>query len=338
MRIGFNPNKDQKIAPTDFFHQVIVPVHIPNQEGYFKDSFQIFQYCLESLFKTCHDKTYFTVVNNGSCTVVVNYLHQLQQEGKLHEVVHTTAIGKLNAILKGLTGHPFPLVTITDADVLFLNGWQQASYEVFEAFPRAGAVCPVPSSKVLKQLTANVLLDNLFSKRLKFTAVKNKEALKMFALSIGDSKFYKEVHLDKNLTLSSEKGMKAVIGAGHFVATYRSEVYKRPKSIYSKYKMGSVMREFLDQPVIEKGFWRFSTDENYAYHLGNVKESWMEEEFSKIRNEKIKIEQPILKKVFTNKLAIWIKTVLFARIIFRKPIWKLYLRWKGLSKQEANEY
>ena len=111
MRVGFNPNKDKVLSKSDYNHQVIVPVYIPHQNDYFKDSFQILQFCLESLFKTCHDKTYITIVNNGSCEEVIIYLNQLHQENKIHEIIHTTTIGKLNAILKGLTGNKFELIT-----------------------------------------------------------------------------------------------------------------------------------------------------------------------------------------------------------------------------------
>ena len=41
MRIGFNPNKDKPKSTSHYFHQVIIPVYIPNQEGCFKDSFAI---------------------------------------------------------------------------------------------------------------------------------------------------------------------------------------------------------------------------------------------------------------------------------------------------------
>ena len=164
MRVGFNPNKDKVLPKSEFTHQVIVPVYIPHQKDYFKDSFQILQFCLESLITTSHSKTYITVVNNGSCEEVIVYLNQLHQEGKIQEVIHTTAIGKLNAILKGLTGHQFPLITITDADVMFLNDWQKATYEVFEAFPRAGVVSPVPNPKNLRYYTANIIGETFFSK------------------------------------------------------------------------------------------------------------------------------------------------------------------------------
>ena len=77
MRIGFNPNKDKIQQAGDFFHQVIVPVYIHRHEVYFKDRFKILQYCLESLFKTSHNKTYITLVNNGSCDEVLTFLDQL---------------------------------------------------------------------------------------------------------------------------------------------------------------------------------------------------------------------------------------------------------------------
>ena len=55
--------------------------------GDFKDSFKILKYCLESLFRTSHNKTYFTVVNNGSCQEVLDYLTELKKENKINEIL-----------------------------------------------------------------------------------------------------------------------------------------------------------------------------------------------------------------------------------------------------------
>ena len=284
MRVGFNPNKDKVLPKSDYTHQVIVPVYIPHQNDYFKDSFQILQLCLESLFKTCHAKTYITVVNNGSCVEVVNYLNQLHQEVKIQEVIHTTAIGKLNAILKGLSGHQFPLITITDADVLFVNHWQKATYEVFEAFPKAGVVSTTPSSKVLKQYTGNVIVSNLFSKKLNFKNVINPNAMMMFAKSIGNEDFYNATHLKKVLTITN-KNISAVIGAGHFVATYRGSVFDLLNNRYSHFSLGGTSEAlFLDKPVNDLGYWRLSTNDNYTYHMGNVKENWMQTIFESLND------------------------------------------------------
>ena len=92
MRKGLNPHKDKVHEPIGFFHQVVVPVYIPNQEEYFKDSFTILKYCLSSLFKTSHNKTYFTIVNNGSCIEVKEYLDNLFNTNQIHEIVNTSNI------------------------------------------------------------------------------------------------------------------------------------------------------------------------------------------------------------------------------------------------------
>jgi hypothetical protein len=38
--------------------------------------------------------------------------------------------------------------------VLFVNGWEQAVLNVFEAFPKAGSVSPVPVFRTHFQLTS----------------------------------------------------------------------------------------------------------------------------------------------------------------------------------------
>lgn len=338
MRVGSNPNKDMIQEPNEFFHQVIVPIYIPNQEGYFKDSFIILQYCLNSLFKTSHTKTYFTIVNNGSCDNVVDYLNQLYEENKIQELIHTTNIGKLNAILKGITGHHFPLITISDADVLFLNDWQKATYEVFEAFPETGVVSTTPSSRVLKQHTSNVLIGKFFSPKLRFTNVLHPNALVLFAKSIGNINFYNTTHLKKYLTISNGT-TKAVIGAGHFVATYRGTVFGLLKNKYSSYALGGSSESlFLDKPVNDLGYWRLSTEGNYTCHMGNVLEPWMERSLECNTDSRI----PIGDTAFLSNRKASVSFVKWKEIIFKlltyKPIWKLFLQYKGLTKEGAQDY
>ncbi len=337
MRVGFNPNKDKVLPKSDYTHQVIVPVYIPHQNDYFKDSFQILQLCLESLFKTCHAKTYITVVNNGSCIEVVNYLNQLQQEVKIQEVIHTTAIGKLNAILKGLSGHKFPLITITDADVLFINHWQKATYEVFEAFPKAGVVSPSPNPKMLRYYTANVIGITLFSKKAAFTSVTAKEDMIAFARSIGNESLYKAIHLEKQLTITKQN-VTALIGAGHFVATYKGISFNILKQRFSTYSLGGDSEKLLlDKPATDLGMWRLSTQNNYAYHLGNVKENWMQDEFDNIMSDFSTFENSIDNREYSGVLNNFLMKF-FSRLIFRKPFWQLYLRYKGLTSEEAKQY
>lgn len=339
MRIGYNPNKDKKQELNDFFHQVVIPVYIPDSEGYFKDSLKILEYCLKSLFKTIHPKTYITVVNNGSCIEAAEYLTDLQKTGKIHEIINTTNIGKLNAIIKGISGHNFTFITISDADVLFLENWQEETYNVFEKFPKTGAVCPTPSSKSLKNYTFNIWFDLLFSKSLRFTKVKNPTALKAFAESVQNPNMYQDIHLEKYLTVSKDN-FRAVVGAGHFITTYRKEVFENSRIRYSNFMLGGDSEaKLLDLPVVEKGMWRLSTEENFAFHLGNIEEKWMEETLEKIKPNNFLPDNPIfLQKIKFSRIGFIVKHKLFSKILTRQKIWYYCLKIKGLSKSETLKY
>lgn len=339
MRIGFNPNKDKVQESNEFFHQVIVPVYIPNHEGYFKDSFTILKYCMQSLLNTTHPKTYFTIVNNGSCDEVVNYLNDLHKQNKIQELIHTTNIGKLNAILKGITGQQFPLITISDADVLFLNDWQQATYQIFETFPLAGVVSTTPSSKAIRYFTSNVLCSNILSNHMRFTQVVNPDAMKSFAESIGNPSLYKACHLEKYLTIS-KGNVKAVIGAGHFVATYRGSIFDTVQQRNTIYNLGGNSEcNVLDKPVIENGFWRLSTENNYTFHMGNTIEDWMSKQVEDLyENKYICKTTPKLVAINCNRFVNWFALKIFSKALFVKLIWIFFLRLKGLSKEQANHY
>ncbi|CAM3670659.1 glycosyltransferase [Flavobacterium chungbukense] len=338
MRIGFNPNKDQQNNDLVYFHQIIIPVYIPNQENYFKDSLAILKLSLESLFRTVHKKTFITIVNNGSCQEVKNYLQELYLNEKIHELLDTTNIGKLNAILKGIVGHNFPLITITDSDVLFLKGWQDATYSVFDNFPKAGIVCPTPSSRSLRTFTSNIYWDKILSKDLSFSKVKNPFALKNFANSIGSPDFYNEAHIEKYFTISN-KNEKAVVGAGHFAGTYRGIIFNDLKIKYSNYKLGGDSEsKILDIPVVQNDLWRLSTSDNYAYHMGNVVENWMNDEVSKLQPNQTSTDFFLKPVKLGSKWTYFIKSKIFGKIILNKKVMKYFIRYKGLSKEESENY
>ena len=337
MRIGSNPQKDRQFIDPDFFHQVVIPVYIPNQDEYFKDALQILSLCIASLAITSHQKTFITIINNGSCHEVVNYLNDLQASGKIHEVMHTQNIGKVNAIAKGISGHSFPLVTISDADVLFKNGWQQATYEIFEKMSRAGAVATTPNSKNFKHHTFNIFFEFLFSNALRFTIVKDADAMKEFARSVGNETFFNTANLEKYMTIT-RNGVRAVVGAGHYVCTYRGEIFENAGKIYAKnYIGGNALNHKIDREVVQNDFWRLSTENNFTFHMGNVIEPWMQEIMSGLAKQG-ELQPPRLDKGNPNQLWRRIKELLVTGILYRLPLWKKFLCYKGLTKSEAKTY
>jgi glycosyl transferase family 2 len=334
MRVGLNPHKDLAIKDADYHHQIIIPVYIPHNDGYFKDSFRVFKCCLNSVFNTTHSKTFITVVNNGSSAEVKEYLNNLFEKSQIHEVIHTHNIGKLNAILKGLAGNNFELVTVTDADVLFLSGWQSETNAIFQKVPKAGVVGLSPQIKMYKAHCGNVIFDNLFSKDLRFVPLSNPEAMKKFYSSIGWNNDYNSDYL-KYILAIEKRGQKALVGSGHFVATYKKDIFDEITS-YLGYKLGGDSEDYLDRMQLKKDYWRLTTFENFAYHMGNVYEDWMSQVV--FHEPSQEIPDNFAKRRPISKAAFFLKNTVLPKIMSFNIISVIFYRWKKLPKTVAKNF
>ena len=338
MRIGFNPHKDQPIEKSEYLHQIIIPVFIPYFEGYFKDSFAILKLCLQSVFNTVHDKTFITIVNNGSCDEIKNYLNELHDQNQIHEVIHTNNIGKLNAILKGLAGNTIELVTISDSDVLFLNGWQQETTTIFKQMPKVGVVGIVPQFNMHKVHSYNIIFDNFLNSKLQFIKVKDENALSKFYDSIGWDKSYNHDYLKYTLGLLWNKETLVLVGSGHFVATYKKDIFSELISNVP-YKMGGCSEGYLDQMPLKKDYWRVTTYQNYAFHMGNCVENWMIN--TSVNNEKADfslLNLNLQKKSKISSFKYIIKNKVLQKLFKIKFIYKLFLRIKKLPLEMIKNY
>jgi len=339
MRIGSNPNKSINQNKSEYNHQIIIPVYIPNGEGYFKDGLKILMLCLESLINTTHDKTYITIVNNGSSKEVVEYLDQLFLEIKINELIHTDNIGKVNAVFKGLAGNNIELVTIADSDVLFLPNWQSETLNVFKHFSRAGVVGVTPQFKMYEANCSNVIFENFFNKNLKFIPIKNKKALIYFYDSIGWDRNYNQDYLNFGLGLENEN-FQCFVGAGHYVATYKKDIFEDIKTYIGGKKVSGVGEAYIDKKALEKGYWRLTTQDNFAYHMGNILEPWMEVALNNLENTpNIALEltsQNSFRKI--SKFEFFIKNKLFSKLFSIKLFKKLFYKYKKLPKEMIPNY
>jgi len=334
MRIGINPAKENKELKIENYHRVVVPVYIPNFEGYFAELFEVFKLCLESLLLTVHQKTRITIYNNNCCEEVKNYIDQKYQESEfIDQVFHSKEnVGKINAILASVKGNLEPLITITDADVLFKNNWQEEVERVFVGFPEAGMVSPVPNPKFYNAGNANNWFYGLFKGKLVFERVEDSQAVIRFYESLGNIDLQiKPIHLEQNLVLySNTRIYKAVMGCGHFVATLRREIFDKGSNEPAFIKIvGGVEGKFIDEPNEKLGYLRLATIGNFAYHLGNKVESWMNEEFNKLIKNKNNPSYIILPQKVRRKSVIG---DLFSKLIRRKALKKIILFYLGLKK------
>jgi len=337
MRIGINPEKNKEIV-SNAYHRILIPVYVPNLEGYFEQGMEFTKLCLESVTKTRHEGSFLTVVNNGSCEAITQYLQELYRAKKIDQLVHFSEnVGKIDAVIPIARSCAEPLITISDGDVLFKEGWMQGVEAVFSSFPEAGMVSPVPHGTTYSNYTTNTIFDGFFKGRLKFQSICDPKEMLRFAESIGggDSMYDKKIRLKYQLTVK-RKDVSAVVGCGHFVSTLRREVFDFAPTTYSKMAYASTAdRDYIDIPNEEAGFWRLATPENLAYHMGNTPQDWMVETFEKLQKGSgttIQISKP--KRWLVN---FGLKQFVVKRLWLNRISRPIFFKWLGL-KEGRSEY
>jgi len=210
---------------------------------------------------------------------------------------------------------------------------------IFEAFPKASAVSPMPVFRTQNHYTSNIIFDYFFSKKIKFSEVKNPEALTKFAKSIG-WEWLDEKWKDFIMTIDASNGkQKAIVGCNHCTVTYKKEIFESIPNYNSKYKLGGDSEGvYLDQPSMFYDGYRLSTYDNYAYHLGNKIEPWMLEAYNDLKESDKKdytYEATILKK---SKFRHVLKNVVFKKLLNRKKFRKAYYVKKGLDPNKADNF
>lgn len=276
MRIGNNPMKETSILSKDFVHRIIMPVYIPNAEGYFEKLFEVLKLSLESLLQTVHAGTAITLINNDCSAEVSSYLQELLRTKRIDQLVENSINkGKIDPVVSVMKGVLEPLITITDADVLFKNGWQQEVEKIFFTIPSVGMVSPLPQPAQFKYFCSWSWYFG-FTRNC-FTMKENSDldAVKKFKEST--TGFTEFSGIEERPLGISYNGVEAIIGAGHFCATYNRVILNNIPSQSSGVEFAGAEVLFLDKPVEETGMLRLATSKGWVYHMGNVAESWMYE-------------------------------------------------------------
>ncbi|WP_194852172.1 glycosyltransferase family 2 protein [Nonlabens antarcticus] len=186
MRKGDNKSRKVLVEKNVSQHRVLIPVYIPHEKDYYKDAFEIFKLCLQSIKRESVSVTPITVVANGCSQEIHDKLLQFIPQGLIDELfIETKQLGKINSLRKAIKASEETYLTISDGDVLFLNGWDSEVARVFTAFPHATAVAPVPIHKTFNQYVSNIWFDHMFSGKLAFAKAENPAALEKFVQSIG---------------------------------------------------------------------------------------------------------------------------------------------------------
>lgn len=295
MRIGMNPQKQDNKIVLKTNHRIIVVVYIPDFKGYYKNIFEVFKLCLESIIATKNDRCAVTVVNNASCLEVSEFIDANFKNGNIDCVIHHNEnIGKIDAIIGAARGVREPLITMTDTDILFKNGWQENIEDIFMKIKDTGSVSPMSFRKSINYGTSSTL-KKILLRKIKFRFLPIPENFDEHNKNLESINREKEVSKDSLWPVIEENGVKAIVGSGHQVLTIRREILFKtvptspcfvPVGLDSEFK-------YVDEPINKAGGLRLATYNNYAYHMGNAVEDWMfDVQQDNVKNkEKIKHNQ-----------------------------------------------
>lgn len=306
MRTGINPAKLDSKINQKYHHRIIIPVFIPEISGYFKDLIEVYRLCIESANLTQHGRSAITVVDNGSCEQVKIWLRSLHDQGIIETLItHQENVGKIDAIMGAARGCREELITLSDSDILFRNGWQEEVEKVFEAFPKAGSVAPFPIARHMyyhSSSTQKAVVKGELSFNFKETS--EHELIKEVYESYGWN--YISTY-DGILPILSKNGVEAVMGSGHQVFTIRRELFFGMPLKPSFIKIGSGSEQnWIDKPINELGTWRLSTVKTMVHHMGNQLTNENKAAFDKVlknQNSPNLLHLPVIKGKQINPLA-----------------------------------
>ncbi len=267
MRKGINVNRDKLIASVSI-HRVILSVHIPSNNGYYGHSFKVFQNCFESIIKTINKKTKISVFADACSKEVLNYLLDKREMCKNFDVLSISDknVGKINGLKSLISMSNEEFITITDADVYFISGWEMKISEVFKRYNNAGFVSPSVILGGQNNFTKSTW-GFLFNKGIELVEI-NKNDIIHFARSIGREA---NNQIDSLFRYGLKKSnVNVVIGAGHFVFTTRRYFLNRIPNKPSLHLLGGGSEnEYFDQVIDFLGGLRLSLPKSFAYHMGN---------------------------------------------------------------------
>ncbi|MGC4041470.1 MAG: hypothetical protein QM710_11990 [Flavobacterium sp.] len=273
MREGNNPEKDKQEKNILKPHRVVVVFYIPeNDDAFYSESDKVLDKCLQTLTQTINpETTNITLLNNNSSrkvdAIIAKYSHLIDKY-----VAYTENMGKVYAVLNEVRGVYEPFVTITDADILFYNGWEKAVFEVYKNFPLAGAVSPMPLPYLTFHFNHNVFGFNTLKGKIKYGKFVRDEDINLYLQGTNlpnliDRKT--QYNWAEKQIVITNNDFKAVVGAYHVVTTYRTEQFRNIYTFPDLKFRNSYEDYFIDCLAEASGLFKLSTINTYAYHIGN---------------------------------------------------------------------
>lgn len=267
-----NPSRGRKTEYKPARVTLAVLTYLPEETGYFQHRFDVTRMCIESLIANTPQPFDLLVFDNGSAPQLVEYLSQMNAEGKIdYLMLSHRNIGKIGALQQIFKAAPGEIIAYTDDDVFFLPGWLDEHLKILETYPDVGLVTGFyirahvayamqSLTKFIEESDVDVTRDLLLEEKW----------ITHFNDNMGRTRaqYDEETAGLQDISLTYQ-GVETFASAGHHQFVAPKQVLTDALPAEWQGKLMGKMRE-LEEDIDKLGFMRLSTREPVTRLLGNV--------------------------------------------------------------------
>ncbi len=271
-RSGRNPQRGiSGLAPPAPI-TVTTMVHVPELDGYWTESLEVLELCLDSLRRSTSQPFDLLVLDNGSCREVAAFLHDRYAARQIDQLVSSRRnLGKVGGWNLLFATAPGKTIAYTDSDIYFLPGWLETSQAVLAAFPEAAMVTAQPIPGDLSQHCDSTLAAAAADPTVDWREGNDlipPHYVESHRRSLGEAPEEYAARVQDRREVRLRRGdTPAYISASHLQFLAPREVLNRVFPMTPHRPMGDVGR--LDEALDEAGYWRLSTVDYLIHHMGN---------------------------------------------------------------------
>ena len=270
-RIGINPNRGQLTKYRPARITLAMLTYLPNQAGYFAERMAVTRLSLESLIAHTPEPHDVLVFDNGSSGVLVDYLCQLRDQGRINYLILSSEnIGKISALQVIFRAAPGELVAYSDDDIFFLPGWLDSHLKIMETYPRVGLVTGFYIRSHLRYATQSLeAFTSHAGVQVRRGMLIPRELEQHYIDNMGRSweAYEQEVSGLEDLHFSYQ-GVESLASAGHHQFLTSRQLMLEVLPGWDSNLMGKMLE--LENKVDQMGYLRLSTATPVTRLLGNV--------------------------------------------------------------------
>jgi glycosyltransferase involved in cell wall biosynthesis len=291
MRVGQNPAKHGLSAYKPKPLVVALLTFIPNEEGYFKQIYEVLLYQIASLHASTSNFD-LVVFDNGSSFEIKERLVNLQKQGLVHSLYlskyNLGKVAAINWILSSQQDHEW--ICFSDGDMFFRPGWFEDCKGIFQAFPQAGLVFAKPS--LFDVLHGKGKADQILINDPRYKIERKQmpqdviaEYARGYGLTPDQENGYKD-NLYK-IVEDVNSGTKSLINASHNQFLTTREAAKKIFPLDTKLGFSMMKGSDFNSKVDDLGLLQLSTLFPYTFHMGNSIDDWTRQEINRLKLDNI---------------------------------------------------